>query len=255
MTLLQQAKDATSKTPPVGRKNKSAKKSKVEEVSIAYDQRAVELKGVFDVKKMAQAKRELLIRLRDTPQLLLATTQSLIDVAIESVEMGLSLKKEVGHVYIVQEEDRAYSIRSYAGYLELLQNSGKLRSFTMEVIRENDTFEYSVSDDGVKFNFIKEKHKDRGEKVGVFMFVEMINQGSHFGHIYKEELEAIRAIATKEAEERFWTPHTDTMYKITLIKRELKFLPIAPLAFGRLVEEWERERNENVISVDEVNED
>ena len=179
-------------------------------------------------EKVKRFQREFMTMVQTNAMLLSCEPKSLIEAAMQSAQLNLSLDKNMGQAYVVPYKGKAQFQIGYLGYLELARRSGQIKSIRAEIVYEGDEFERQYTHQGVEFHHTPCPPSQRGEKIGVYMFAEFTNGGSHFEFMFAEEVEEIKKLSPSASKKgSIWEIHEDAMWKKTVIKRASKYLPLS----------------------------
>jgi len=111
------------------------------------------------------------------------------------------------------------------GLRKLAQQSGQVKKWTVQIVRQNDEFDYAFGDD----EYIKHRpaKTNRGNITHAYSIAHLAT-----GEISREimdvgELEAVRS-CSKNAQNAIWTKNVAEMYRKTVARRHYKSLPKSP---------------------------
>lgn len=121
----------------------------------------------------------------------------------------------------------------YKGYNTLSIRSGYVSAIHAEIVRENDYFSYENGVVRHRPDIFAPSEK-RGEVVGAYALARMHNGGEKFEVMSLEQIFNVRGrSASYQASQRFdittpWDTDPEEMYKKTVVRRLMKYLPITP---------------------------
>ena len=223
-TMMTQAKKSTGNSKPLNAVQEQVKKLR------AYMEASTEqLQMVLQTEeKVRRFQREFMTMVQGNPVLLRCAPKSLLEAAMQAAQLNLSLDKNMGQAYVVPYGSKAQFQIGYLGYLELARRSGQIKSIRAEIVYEGDVFERQYTHQGVEFHHTPCPPSQRGNKIGVYMFAEFTNGGSHFEFMFAEEVEEIKKLSKAAfKEDSIWKIHEEAMWKKTVIKRASKYLPLS----------------------------
>lgn len=119
---------------------------------------------------------------------------------------------------------------SYIGLLRGLYSTGAIKSCQVEVICENDFFEFKL---GTKafVNHIP-PFENRGNIKGAYCIITLQNDAEIIEIMNTDELQKVRDVAKFDT---IWKAWTEEMSKKTVIKRAIKKIPILPIEISEIV--------------------
>lgn len=197
---------------------------------------------IRDPELKDQFKMSIRSILRNDPKLLQAAMSSkqcyllFIDAIGRASALGLSLDPALGEACITayySEYKKSWRIDYQTmknGYIKLAQNTGQIRLFQTDIIRENDEWEpIRRTPQGVTYSHVHGKG-DRGKVVGYYASI-LLNNGDCIAMemSVEEVLERAKKIPSFSREEGAWQKSFDGMAIKTLIKAFLRANPITPL--------------------------
>lgn len=167
------------------------------------------------------------------PQLAQCTTTSFAGAMMTAAQLGLEPNTPLGQAYLIPYKDYKKGVTEcqfqlgYRGLIELAHRSGELQSIEAHVVYEGDEFEYELGLDP------KLKHKpamkDRGDITWVYAVYKLKSGGYGFEVMSVEDINKHRDKFSKAAGRGFspWNDNWEAMAKKTVIKRVLKYAPLA----------------------------
>lgn len=186
------------------------------------------LKVLETPEKVARFTREFYTLLQNEEHLLACTPKSLIGVAIQSAQLGLSLDKVRGLAYVVPYKGIATFQIGYQGYIELARRSGEIKNIFANIVYEGDYFVHEYTINGPVLVHKPVSPSKRGNRIGVYMVANFTTGGNHAEFMWSEEVEKIKKIAPGASRsDSPWKLHEDAMWKKTAIKRSSPYLPLS----------------------------
>lgn len=166
------------------------------------------------------------------PKLGECTPASFIGAVLNSAQLGLEPNTPLGQAYLIPYKNKGvlecqFQV-GYRGLIQLARNSGEIALIKAHTIYENDEFNYelglnpSISHIPARTN--------RGKAVGYYAFYKTKDGDFDFEVAWKDEIEAFArkySMAYAKGWTSPWTTNFDEMAKKTLIKRVLKYAPVA----------------------------
>jgi recombination protein RecT len=168
--------------------------------------------------------RLALLTMRQTPELLKCTPESLIGSVLQAAQLGLEPGDALGQAYLVPYGKSATFQMGYQGMIDLAKRSGEVQRITAHVVYEKDVFEFEY---GLEEKLIhKPDHRHQKGPVAVYA-VAHFKDGSHaFEVLSVEDIERARNTG-KQGNSPAWRNHWPAMARKTAIRRLFKFLPIS----------------------------
>jgi recombination protein RecT len=175
------------------------------------------------------------------PKLLLADQKSFISALIQSAQLGLTVDDIRGHAYLVPYWDSkkgAYTVQfipGYKGLMELADRSGRIGTFFVEIVYENEVHAYmGGSEPDIKH--VPLPPSERGEKkVAVYAVVTLNGGGKRMVWMWMEDVMKIRdksasyaAYKAKKVSSCIWVEQEEIMIKKTAIRQLAKYIPQSP---------------------------
>lgn len=152
--------------------------------------------------------------------LLECTPQSLYAACMQAAQQGLLPDRR--EAAIVKFGDKAQFLPMFAGKMKKARNSGEVATWSLQVVCENDEFDYAFGDE----EYIKHKpaKTDRGKVIGAYSIVTMRSGEKSREYMSVEEIEKIRK-RSKSADRGPWVTDFEEMAKKTVGGRHSKRLP------------------------------
>lgn len=167
--------------------------------------------------------------IRSNPKLLECTIESLMGCVMLSAQFGLE-PGPLGHCWIIPYNNRKKGIVEaqfqigYKGYLELVNRSNAVKSFTAMVVCKNDHFEYEEGSEPKLIH--RPNFENPGERRLVYAIAHLKDGGWRSVVMTIKEVEAIRA-RSQSADSGPWVTDYDAMAKKTVAKQLCKWLPLS----------------------------
>ena len=159
----------------------------------------------------------------NNPEIAKCSQTSFIGALMNAAQLGLEPNTPLGQAYLIPYSGVIQFQLGYKGLIELAKRAG----ITVQVheICERDTFEYEYGLEP-KLRHIP-KLGDRGKTIGYYCVWK--NKDGQFGIevASKSEIEAFAKEKSKAYKSGPWKTDFDAMAKKTLIKRALKYAPVA----------------------------
>lgn len=119
--------------------------------------------------------RFLLMSLKDTPELLACTAESIYLAVLDAARMNVELGGPMAEAYVVPYKGKAQFQLGFRGLLKLVRNSGAVKDVNVEFVYEGDTFERKLGLLG-EFTHIADRSKDREQKPITHVYSEFLLQ-------------------------------------------------------------------------------
>lgn len=172
---------------------------------------------------------------------------SLVGAILQCSQLGLEPGSVLGHAYLIpfnkktKEKDGSFKttkecqfIIGYRGMIELARRSGKVLSFAVRPVYENDVFEFS-------YGLIEKCHHiptlgEKGEFIGAYANIKLRDDSSYFEFMSKSDIDKVRngSIAYsswlkygKSGKNPIWEENYEEMAKKTVVRHVFKYLPIS----------------------------
>jgi len=164
--------------------------------------------------------RIALTEIRRTPSLMKCDTISLFGAIIQASQLGLEIGP--GGAHLVPFKNQVNMIPDYRGLMSLARNSGEIKGFHAQIVKDNDFFEYQYgTDEHLRF---RPAANNRGETIGAFAYAGFKGGGGQFEYMTVDEIGSIRDRSPAKAKGP-WVTDYEAMAKKTVIRRICKFLP------------------------------
>jgi recombination protein RecT len=165
--------------------------------------------------------RVALTAMTRTPKLLECTRESLLRCLMDCSSLGLEPNGRDAHLIPYGKD--CTLIVDFKGLIALAKRSGDVRSWSAELVCENDSFSWQ---DGVVTHGI-EWRKPRGAMQAVYSRVTLKDGSLEFEVMTKEECEAIRK-RSRAGNSGPWVTDFTEMCRKTVIRRHSKRLTLSP---------------------------
>jgi len=175
--------------------------------------------------------RICLTAIKKNPKLGLVDAPALFGAVIQCAQLGLEPNDALGMIYLVPYGKSVQVQIGYRGLIELGIRSGVLKSLSAEIVYTLD--EYKIIK-GLSRNLIHNPMmappSERGDIVAVYATATLSNGDVIFYDMWIDE---VREIMMKSqgykygGEKSIWGQHFNEMAKKTVIRRLLKYMPLA----------------------------
>jgi len=166
--------------------------------------------------------RVVLTALNNTPDLLQCNRTSLFGAATRAAQAGLLPDGREGA--IVKFGDTAQWMPMVAGIMKTVRNSGEIATWSVQVVKEKDEFDYQLGDDEKIIH--RPARTERGQTIGAYSIVTMKSGEKSREFMDRAEIEAIRG-RSRSGKIGPWASDWDEMAKKTVIRRHSKRLPMS----------------------------
>lgn len=163
--------------------------------------------------------------LTGSPQLQRCDAGSFIGAILNSAQLGLEPNTPLGEAYLIPYGNKCQFQLGYKGLIKLARNSGEIVKIGAEAIHQNDEFSYTLGIDPAIEH--KPVFGDRGPVIGYYAFYKTKSGEVSFEVATKKEIDSFARARSKTFGKGPWQTDFDAMAKKTLIKRVLKFAPLA----------------------------
>ena len=174
--------------------------------------------------------------INQTPKLAECSSASILSCVMKCSALGLepSAVDGLGRAYILpfyNNKTRAMEatlIIGYKGLIDLVRNSGQLKSIHAQAVYEGDSFDCWEDESGQHFTFRPNRQSEhKPEKLtDVYMTANLQDGGFVFEHMTKPEVDAIRK-RSKSPNNGPWVTDYEAMALKTVIRRASKYLPMS----------------------------
>lgn len=169
--------------------------------------------------------RMVFTALSSTPKLQQCTPQSFLGAMMQAAQLGLEPNTPVGQAYLIPYGNSCQFQLGYAGLINLAYRSGEIKDIQAHEVCENDEFEYELGLEP-KLKHIPAK-SNRGP-VTMYYAVWHTKTGEYgFEVMSKDDVLEFAQKKSKSFRNGPWQTDFDAMAKKTVLKRALKYAPIA----------------------------
>mgnify|MGYP001161733610 CR=1 FL=1 len=186
-----------------------------------------------DVMSPERFIRLTLTAFSKTPKLYECTQGSLLGALLMAAQLGMEPNSPLGQAYLIPYYNRdkaAYECQfqlGYKGMINLAYRSGKVTDIAAYEVRANDRFDYELGLESKLYH--KPALRDRGEVIAYYAVWHTKDGGHGFAVMSKEDVEEHRNQFSKASQKGFspWSTAFDEMAKKTVLKKALKYAPMA----------------------------
>lgn len=172
-------------------------------------------------------KRVALTAFNSNPKLMECDPKTFLAAMMTSAQLGLEPNTPLGQAYLIPYGKQVQFQIGYKGMLELLQRSNQVKTVYCHRVYENDEFEISY---GLDQNLIHKpdfKSSNRGDVIGYYAVLKLINGGESFVYMTKDEVMKHAQKFSKTYNNGPWQTDFDAMAKKTALKQLLKYAPLS----------------------------
>lgn len=165
-------------------------------------------------------ERVVMTSIQKNPDLLTADRRSLFMAATQAAAMGLLPDGREGA--IVMYGKQAQFLSMVAGVMKLARLSGEIASWSVQVVYENDAFDYQLGDD----EFIRHKPVlvNRGKLVAAYSIVKLTSGETSREVMTADEIAHVRK-KSKSSNGGPWQSDEAEMWRKSVTRRHAKRLP------------------------------
>lgn len=167
-------------------------------------------------------QRVVLTALQQTPALLDCDRNTLYGAAMRAAQDGLLPDGREGA--IVTFSGKAQWMPMVAGIMKKVRNSGEISTWSVQVVKANDSFDYQLGDEEKIIH--KPALRDRGETIGAYSIVTMKDGEKSREFMDVDQIKAIQ-MRSRSANAGPWKSDWDEMAKKTVVRRHSKRLPMS----------------------------
>lgn len=167
-------------------------------------------------------QRVMLTAVQQNANLLTADRRSLYGAAMRAAQDGLLPDGREGA--IVTFKDQAQWMPMVAGIMKKVRNSGEISTWSVQVVKEHDAFEFQLGDHEIIVH--KPALSNRGKTIGAYSIVTMKDGEKSREWMNVEDVEAIRK-RSRSGNSGPWVTDFDEMAKKTVVRRHSKRLPMS----------------------------
>ncbi len=165
--------------------------------------------------------RIALTALTRAPKLLECSRESVLKCCMDLSSFGL--EPDGRHAHIIPYGKEATLVLDYKGLIALAKRGGEVKTWSAELVKENDEFTWDNGIVNHKVNW----RADRGKTQCVYSRVTMADGTCDFEVMTLAEVEAIRK-RSKAGQSGPWVTDFDEMARKTVIRRHSKRLTLSP---------------------------
>ena len=165
------------------------------------------------------------------PKLENCTPNSFLGAMMQAAQLGLEPNTPLGQAYLIPFKNKGvmevqFQI-GYKGLIDLVYRSKEVTDIQAQCVYENDEFEYELGLNPVLKH--KPTMKNRGEVILYYAVFHTKSGGYGFEVMSKEDIinHAKKTSQSYSKESSPWNKYFDEMAKKTVLKRALKYAPIA----------------------------
>jgi len=166
--------------------------------------------------------RVVMTAVQQNPSLLDADRRSLFGAAMRAAQDGLLADGREGA--IVTFKNTAQWMPMVAGIMKKVRNSGEISTWSVQVVKANDQFDYQLGDEEKIVH--RPALKDRGATIGVYSIVTMKDGEKSREFMDVDQVHAIRQ-RSRSGNAGPWQSDFDEMAKKTVVRRHSKRLPMS----------------------------
>lgn len=171
-------------------------------------------------------KRVVIQAIIKNPDLQKCSPNSIVSAVMDSAAIGIEPTGTLGGAYLVPYGQTATLIVGYRGLIELARRSGEIDSIEAHVVRDGDEFEYEYGTNA----HVRHVPDLGGEPDRALTFVYAVAKlrggGTQFEVMTRDQVDAIRG-RSKSGRSGPWSTDYDEMARKTVVRRLVKYLPIA----------------------------
>ena len=169
--------------------------------------------------------RMVFTALSSTPKLQQCTPQSFLGAMMQAAQLGLEPNTPVGQAYLIPYGNVCQFQLGYKGLLDLAYRSGEIKDIQAHEVHENDEFEYELGLDP-KLEHIPAM-SNRGPVTMYYAVWHTKTGGYGFEVMSKDDVLEFAQKKSKSFRNGPWQTDFDEMAKKTVLKKALKYAPIA----------------------------
>lgn len=170
--------------------------------------------------------------LRNTPQLMNCTTESLVGAVMQCASLGLEPNTPLGEAYLIpfknsrEKRTDVQVIFGFRGLISLARRSGQIVSLSAHEVCENDDFEFSYGLDDV-LRHSPAMDGNRGTVIAVYAVAKLKDGGHQFEVMSRAEVDTVMMNTQSKGKYGPWKDHYTEMARKTAIRRLFKYLPVS----------------------------
>lgn len=165
-----------------------------------------------------------------SPKLKECTVESILDCIIKVSQLGIEIDGRRCH--LIPFGDKCTLVIDYKGIAELVRRSGDVQAIHMDVVCENDFFEFQHGTG--KHLIHRPALKNRGKIVAAYSFVNLNGTSEEFDVMDMDDIMEVRdgsrgyQNAIEKKKDHPWISSFAEMAKKTAFRRHSKILPLSP---------------------------
>ena len=173
--------------------------------------------------------RVVMTAVQQTPELMTCERRSLWNAAVKAAQDGLLPDGREGAMVIYKDKDRGSIVQwmpMIAGIRKKVRNSGEIATWDVQVVHENDEFDYELGDEP----FIKHKPTlgDPGKVIAAYSVCTLKTGEKSREVMSVAAIEKVRAVSrAKDSKFGPWVNWYDEMCRKTVARRHSKALPMS----------------------------
>lgn len=173
---------------------------------------------------------------------------SLMSAVMESATLGIEPTGTLGGAYLVPYKGKAQLIIGYRGLIELARRSGEIETIEARVVREGDDFSYQYGTEA-HVRHTPNLDKRGAELTYVYAVAKLRGGATQFEVMTREQVDAIksRSASVKSGRPGPWDSDYEEMARKTVVRRLVKYLPIAVEARDVIERDDEREFDHGAV--------
>lgn len=189
------------------------------------------------------------LAVQQSPGLRDCTRESFFKACVEAATDGLIPDGRQGVILPYRDKKRNVTLAQWQpmvwGIVDLVKNSREVIDINAYLVREGETFRMWVDEKGPHFTHEQDVANDAAPIVSVYAFARTRDGGVYVESIGKTEMKMFRAMA-RSGDGGPWEKWAGEMFKVRVIKRLCKRLPMSPEAAETLLRMDRREGEEEI---------
>ena len=172
--------------------------------------------------------------IRDTPQLLECTYDSLLDATLRCLRLGLEPGAAEGLCFLIPRRQggvlQCNMEMGYKGLVRMLYQHPDVIAVSSHVVHEHDLFELNL---GTEQQVLHKPQLTgpRGAKIGAYSIIQTRGGGKVFEFMTRHEIEEVKKSAQGTSHSSSpWARHESEMWRKTALKRGAKYAPLSTQA-------------------------
>lgn len=165
----------------------------------------------------------------NNPKLQKCSSQSFLAAMMTAAQLGLEPNTPLGQAYLIPywnhgQLECQFQL-GYKGLIDLAYRSGQVSTIQAETVYQNDKFEYAF---GLEPKLVHVPAAgDRGDPVAYWAMFKMKDGGFGYSVMSMQEVRSHAQRYSKSYSSGPWQTNFDEMAKKTVLKRALKYAPLA----------------------------